>query len=919
MNKCMKFVFALLFCGSVVYGTGRWSLTGSLNTARSGAQSVMLTDSKIMVFGGLSSQACTTYEVLDPATGIWEMACYDSALEGNDHTTAVLLPSGNVLLENNHGKLWLYAPTINTWQNTWLSWQTSASGSLRECWNLLNDGRVLFVDHPGGIPCYLYEWDLDTLRRIADNIDGPNSLYDRSDAAEVRLPNGTAMVVGGQRLDMGIYKSCEIFDPGTETFSYTDSLLTGLTRHVAVLLRTNPQKVLTAGGPTTTSQLYDASTQKWSYSGAQNISPRLIPALALLPNGKALLMGGSGLNSCELYDPLTGMWTNTDPMTVDRWHFSATILPTGKVLACGEYNQGGDVRTEIYDPAENAGWTTKAQLNEPRCAATATLLPRKYAANCSSNVLIVGGEDSAGTALASCELLSYRFDTTVYTGSLNTPRTHHTTNLTADPDGKVFVTGGKGTGGTALSSCEIYSLSGATRETWTNNVSMSTPRFDHASTLLKDGTIFVTGGENTAYTNTCEIFNGSIWITTGAMTTARARHSAVLLLNGNVMVTGGETSAGTPTNTCEMWNPAAGTWTSVGNMTTARCWHSAVLLQNGKVLVIGGKNGSGTALSSCEIYDPTTGQWTAETNLNQARYLHSATMTYAGLVMVSGGNGDLTSCELYDPATHEWKNTGTLTSGRSYFSTILVPGIKPFVYAIGGSSGGNVLGSIERFDFGLGYESPWQSRIYNYSPVTCISSTMDIEGSLFRDITEADGGNHCHVSNQDHPIISLVRIGGGNFQSNGGGDIITMPLSSYWDTSRTTVHPQVSDFMGYYRLWSIVNGIPCLWFEGGIGAEEKSNIKSPPGRDVAMLQILKNPFSKSTVITYFVGEVSQPRYVSLAIYDLSGRCLKTLVKGEKKAGNYSINLNAKDLKTGIYFVKLTAGNYSVTEKMILLK
>ncbi|MFA5033905.1 MAG: kelch repeat-containing protein [bacterium] len=920
MRKYMKFVFALLLCGSVVYGAGRWTLTaGNLNVARSGATSSSLSDGRVMTFGGMSSNAKISYEVFDPSTGRWQAAALpvaDSTMGGIDHTNAMLLPSGDVLVESNKGYLWLYKPDTKTWENTWQHWQTSFAGSLQECWNLMYDGRVLFVDHPGGPPCYIYEWNVDTLRRIANNIDGSSGLYDRFYSAEVRLPDGKVMMVGGWRLDQQVYSSCEVFDPISETFSYTGSLLTGLVKHVAVLLRTTPQKVLTAGGNTTTSQIFDVATQTWSYSGAtQNVSPRVIADLTLLPNGKALLMGGSGLNSCELYNPLTDQWTNADPMTIERWHFVTTILPTGKVLAHGEYNTGGDVRTEIYDPAENAGWTTQMALNVARSAATTTLLPIKHTANCSTNILIVGGENSGGTALASCELFNYKDNTTALTGTLGTPRTHHTANLTPDPDGKVFVTGGKN-GATALSSCEMYSLSGGT---WAPTASMGTPRFDHTSTLLKDGTILVTGGENTAYTNTCEIFNGTAWTaTTGTMATARARHTAVLLLDGRVMVIGGETSAGNPTNACEIYDPSTGVWTSAGSAVTARSWHSAVLLQSGKVLVIGGKNASGTALSSCEIYDPTLATWSTGGTLNTARYLHSAAMTYAGLVIVSGGNGDLASCELYDPATNAWSNTGTFGPGRSCHSTVLVPYTKPFVYAIGGTSGSTALSSIDRFDFGLGYESNWQSTINSHYSIIPISSTMNIKGSLFRDITEADGGNHCHTASTDHPIISLVRIGGGNFQSNGGGDIITMPLSSYWDTANTTVHPKVSDFAGYYRLWSIVNGIPCKWWAECAGVEENTDKTLNEDTDIKVFPI---PATTSGINFQLTKKTLNP--VNLYIYDLSGSLVKSILFATPGTVNTICwngrNNDGKKVQTGIYFYSVNGEGFAHKGKFIIVK
>ncbi|MDD5529000.1 MAG: T9SS type A sorting domain-containing protein [bacterium] len=106
------------------------------------------------------------------------------------------------------------------------------------------------------------------------------------------------------------------------------------------------------------------------------------------------------------------------------------------------------------------------------------------------------------------------------------------------------------------------------------------------------------------------------------------------------------------------------------------------------------------------------------------------------------------------------------------------------------------------------------------------------------------------------------------------------------------------------------------------GIEEKSNINSLSNT----LSINQNPFSKSTVITYSVppnnyylstGQASTNTL--LTIYDLSGRCVKTLVNESKPAGSYSTTLSAQDLKTGIYFVKFISGSYKETEKLILMK
>ncbi len=59
--------------------------------------------------------------------------------------------------------------------------------------------------------------------------------------------------------------------------------------------------------------------------------------------------------------------------------------------------------------------------------------------------------------------------------------------------------------------------------------------------------------------------------------------------------------------------------------------------------------------------------------------------------------------------------------------------------------------------------------------------------------------------------------------------------------------------------------------------------------------------------------------VKLKIYDILGREIATLVNETQKPGNYKITWNANNQPSGIYFYKLTAGNFVETKKMILLR
>ena len=77
-----------------------------------------------------------------------------------------------------------------------------------------------------------------------------------------------------------------------------------------------------------------------------------------------------------------------------------------------------------------------------------------------------------------------------------------------------------------------------------------------------------------------------------------------------------------------------------------------------------------------------------------------------------------------------------------------------------------------------------------------------------------------------------------------------------------------------------------------------------------------NPFNPITAISY---ELPKSSLVKIAIYDINGRLVETLLNEIKNAGYYSVELNAKDFSSGIYFYQIMAGNYSAMRKMIVMK
>jgi len=83
-----------------------------------------------------------------------------------------------------------------------------------------------------------------------------------------------------------------------------------------------------------------------------------------------------------------------------------------------------------------------------------------------------------------------------------------------------------------------------------------------------------------------------------------------------------------------------------------------------------------------------------------------------------------------------------------------------------------------------------------------------------------------------------------------------------------------------------------------------------------LVQNYPNPFNPSTTIHY---EIPNNGFVTLKVYDILGREVKTLVNQYESKGRYNVNFNASNLASGIYIYRLQSGSFISTKKMLLLK
>ena len=82
------------------------------------------------------------------------------------------------------------------------------------------------------------------------------------------------------------------------------------------------------------------------------------------------------------------------------------------------------------------------------------------------------------------------------------------------------------------------------------------------------------------------------------------------------------------------------------------------------------------------------------------------------------------------------------------------------------------------------------------------------------------------------------------------------------------------------------------------------------------MQNFPNPFNPNTAINYQLPAVSQ---VKIAVYNVLGQEIQTLVNRRQEAGNHSVVFYAGNLAGGVYYYKLTAGSFVQVRKMILVK
>ena len=379
---------------------GTFSPTGNLNTPRSFALGLALTDGRALILGG-NSGATTTAEFFDPAGngGAGSFTLAAGALNPSRFAfAATLLPNGKVLVVGGTGpsntpssEVDIFDPATGTFTPSAHTLSVPRSAP----WvALLQDGRVLIAggsnrNGPGStyqvlVSSEIYDPATDTFGPTGDLGIAQSTGYAVVMPA-ITMPIGKVLIAGGGSPSGDA--DCEIYDPGAGTWTPGPAALTS--NWFAETQLADGRPFFPGDGHTgNTCVIYDYTGNSAIAAAALPTASYSSPTATVLGDGRVLYAGDAGAPGFEvpadgeLYDPASDAWKYTGSPG-DRGEQAAVLMTSGKVLLAGGFNYGGtgvlntavlfDAGPAVAAPAPAATVTAPASVTTGTSGHTASV------------------------------------------------------------------------------------------------------------------------------------------------------------------------------------------------------------------------------------------------------------------------------------------------------------------------------------------------------------------------------------------------------------------------------------------------------------------------------------------------------------------------------------------------------------------
>ncbi|XXX78731.1 kelch repeat-containing protein [Sorangium sp. So ce134] len=288
---------------------GAWSSSpapGNMQRARTEHTATALGGDRVLVLGGDTDGAHSTYEVYDADTMTW-------------------VTGGEIPLTN---------PVTGQPDHLYRHTATELAGV---------DGEVLIVGGGADLDqvavydnVFLYDPRDDRLEEVAHLLE-PRTFH-----TATLLGTGEVLVVGGYR-GAGL-RTTELYDPTTDEWRPGPSMAERAERYMHTATRLLDGRVLVTGYAPV-AEIYDPSTNSFGVvAPLRAASSRYGHSATLLPNGCVLVAGGrlgsAYQTDAELYNPFENSWIVADELREPRAFHEATLLDDGSVLLTGGEQAG---------------------------------------------------------------------------------------------------------------------------------------------------------------------------------------------------------------------------------------------------------------------------------------------------------------------------------------------------------------------------------------------------------------------------------------------------------------------------------------------------------------------------------------------------------------------------------------------------
>ncbi len=657
---------------------------------------------------------------------------------------------------------------------------------------------------------------------------------------------------------------------------------------------------------------------------------------------------------------MVGAWITGSPLASPRYYHGGvgyTRNDSGFVFVFGGDSTGSGaaagVNTYRYNIAANS-WTQMASLPQGRRIMGSARL--------GDTIYCIDGLNGPASNMS---LYKYNINSNTWSTGANAPDSMWYVKATGYQDSLIYLVGGYGANGLTRTSVFMYN---ARTNSWRTATSLPLGRGDGALAMAGDTIVYV-GGLNEATAVTAVTYRGVIsqtdrsqitW-TTGANYPAgvRYRWNAQSWGNKGIIVSGGASTGFTGGAETYTYSPGANTWTAQPNMPAIMLAYASgsVKYNNGIwKYVVGAGVTNPTALSGNTFVftdtlsvppPPAAGDsvlvmfhdTTVATGQVKRRADRDSVMKHFTTMISKYKTFYFTAATPNLPSLTNYKTvilveTSYDNNGALFLSASARAELKAWL-ASGTASDKKALISIGG------------DQAYNYdraaTPVAALDTTLSrtFLGMIYRVDTgtpATTGGDITGITGPDAGITRLMAAptGTGNegywpdgvslapgagtrtalYRYNGHTASDTLAGTSVNNTGFITVSSFQDPryFTGGAKAWLLAL-IMYAKSQGGT-ITSTTPLTSTVAEKYSLSQNYPNPFNPSTKINFAIPSNG---FVSLKVYDISGKEVMTLVNKNMTVGSYAVDFNGALLSSGVYFYRLEAGSFVETKKMMLVK